>query len=409
MARMMAIFGLILLLGLTQPGCWDRREAEELGIVVGHGIESAAGERVRLIVQVINPTALGQGQGLMGGAGKGPTNTKAYTNLVSEGDTLFEAFRMLSTKSAAHEIHAFTQVVIVSEEYARERGVRGVLDLIDRDPEARRSYWLLIGRGDLASLLDEPGTRDPIPAIRINEILKRQPLAAVSAPLRLGEFYRLMESETSRPFTAVVETEPNQAVPGEEGHEVAKGNIPEPLRRIKLNGTAVFRQDKMVGCLNEKESRGLLWLRGEVKEGFLNFPSPGGTGKLSAAEILNAKTTLLPEIKDGAIYLTVKIKAETYLEETLEPIDSETVRRLEAAQAGTIEAEARAALEKAQQEYRADVFSFGEAVHRKYPGEWQEMKNRWPELFPGVQVSFQVETKMRHTAMIADPAKPVEK
>ncbi|MDD4170270.1 MAG: Ger(x)C family spore germination protein [Desulfotomaculaceae bacterium] len=409
MARMMVLLWLVLLLVLTQPGCWDRREAEELGIVVGYGIEPAAGGKVRLIVQVINAGAQGQGQNLMGAAGQGPTSIKSYTNLVSEGDTLFEAFRMLSTKTGARNIHAFAQVVIVSEEYAREKGLSGILDLLDRDPVTRRSYWLLIGRGDLASLLDEPGTLNPIPSMRIGEILKHQSLAAVSAPLRLGEFYRLMESESAQPFTAVVESELNQAVPGEKGHEVSEGSIPEPLRQIKLNGTAVFRQDKMVGWLNEKESRGLLWLRGEVKEGFLKSPSPGGTGKLFTAEILNTKTTLLPEIKDGEIYLTVKIKAETYLEETQEPVDSETVRLLEAAQAGTIAEEAGAALEKAQQEYRADVFGFGEAVHRKYPGEWKEMKNRWPELFPGVQVSFQVETKMRHTAMISDPVMPVEK
>ncbi|OPX87161.1 MAG: Spore germination protein B3 precursor [Pelotomaculum sp. PtaB.Bin104] len=402
MAGRVALLMLALFFVITQPGCWDKQETEELGIVLAQGIESAENGKVRVIYQVVNPAA--QAFGTSGG--KGTPYNKPYTNLAAEGDTIFEAVRKVSVLSSKRIIFDFVQVVIVSEDLAR-KGLRDLLDLLERDPEARRSVWLLVGRGDMASLLDEPGQLNTIPSERIRNIIQLQPLASVYAPLRLGDFYKLMESESSQPFTAVLESEPNLAFPGEEGHdELSTGNVPEVRRNLKLNGTAVFRQDKMVGWLNEKESRGLLWLRGEIKDGYLKFPGPGGTGKLFTTEILHSKTTLQPEINDGQIHMTVKIKAETYLEETREPIDVETVKRLEAAQAGTIEEEARAALDKAQREYQSDVFGFGEAVHRKYPEEWKEIKNTWPEQFSGVQVSFQVETKIRHTAMIASPAEP---
>ncbi|MDD3654086.1 MAG: Ger(x)C family spore germination protein [Desulfotomaculaceae bacterium] len=399
MARRVALPLLAIFLITTQLGCWDRLKVEELGIVLGQGIEPAAGDKIRIILQVVNPVAQANGM-----TTKGLPYNKPYTNLVAEGDTLFEAIRKMSKLTGKRNIATFIQVVIVSEDLAREKGIRDLLDLVDRDPEYRRSLWLLIGRGDLAGLLDEPGQLNTIPSERIREIIERGHQASVYAPQRLGEFYKLMESESSQPFTAVVETEPNLAVPWEKGHGLSDSDVPEPLRQIKLNGTAVFNQDKMVGWLNDKESRGLLWLRGEIREGYLKFPSPGGTGKLFTTEILHSKTTLQPEIRGGDMHMTVKIKAETYLEESREPIDVETIKRLEAAQAVTIEEEARAALDKAQQEYRSDVFGFGEAVHRKYPREWKEMKNNWPEKFSNIQVSFLVETKIRHTAMIASPA-----
>lgn len=55
----------------------------------------------------------------------------------------------------------------------------------------------------------------------------------------------------------------------------------------------------------------------------------------------------------------------------------ETWDSLEKRQAAVIESEVKAALRKAQAELGVDIFGFGEAVHRKYPKEWQELKGRW--------------------------------
>lgn len=50
-----------------------------------------------------------------------------------------------------------------------------------------------------------------------------------------------------------------------------------------------------------------------------------------------------------------------------------------------IEQKSRATLEKTQQVYGVDVFGFGDAWHRKYPREWQALKDRWDEEFTSVK------------------------
>lgn len=407
-----SLVGLLLLAVIvTQPACWDQREVEQLGIVMGIGVEPASGERVRVLVQNMAPAATGKDAAGGGGGGGGQNmGGNAYRNRSREGDTIFEAMREIAQESSRRMFFAHNQVIIISESLARERGVKEIMDFFERNPEIRRTTWLLIGRGDLATLLDEPGRIEDLPAQRIVSIIDQQDRYSRYAVLRLGDFLELLESESTHPFTAVVETIPNPAAPNAaDGHGQSAGQVPQPLHNIRLYGTAVFRRDKLIGWLDPRESRGLQWLRNQVKGGDIDMPAPAAKGKSISLEIIRSKTKLQPEIRDGQIYITVKIKEEGNLTETTGPLDltnPETIRKLEQIQAATIQAEIEAALNKAQQEYGVDVFGFGEAVHRKYPREWKEMKKMWPELFPGVQVQFEIESKIRRTGLISKPVEP---
>lgn len=399
---------------IALPGCWDQQEVDRLGIVMATGVDTAPGGRIRIVVQNVNPSALargatGGGGGGVGGAGRGLTTGKSYRIRSVEGDTILEAIRDLSRESPRRLFFAHNQVLILSEELARERGVQEVLDFFERNPQIRRTTWLLVGRGDLVSLLDEPGRLEPTPAQRIAGIVDNRDRTSEYAAQRLGDFLELMESEGTQPFTAVVEPLPNPAVPEKQREFAAEGQTPEPGENITLNGTAVFRGDRLAGWLSPIESRGLLWVRGEVEGGVIQVTSAEAGGMRVSLEILRSETKLEPQIRDGQIYITVAVREESNLGETMGPLDltrPETITRLESLQAEAIRSEIEAALAKAQQEIGVDVFGFGESVHRKYPREWKELKKMWPELFPGVQVQVQVDSKIRRTGLVSRPAEP---
>ena len=398
----------LLLVLIFTPACWDLREVERLGIVMAIGLEPAPGNKVRVIVQNVAPSAMAGGGGGGGGGGDGAEGiaAKPYRNLGAEADTVFEAFRELSRESPRQLFFAHNQVIILSEELARERGLEEVLDIFERNPQIRRATWMLVGRGEMAHLLDVPGRIEITPAQRIFGIINERDLTSQYAVQGLGNFIEQMEIEGAQPYTAVVEVVPNLVLPTEYGHNVAEGQPKEPHHNLKLSGTALFRLDKMVGFLDLKESRGLLWVRGKVNGGVIEVPAPDGNGKLVSLEILRSKTELQPEIRDGRIYIAVDVKVESNLGETTGPLEltkPEAIDQLEVLQAGAIMDEIESALTKAQQEYGVDVFGFGEAMHRKYPREWQEMKKNWPELFPGVQVKMIVDAKIRRTGLVSSP------
>lgn len=402
------LFCLILLLGIIfTPACWDQREVERLGIVMAIGVEPTPGDRVRVIVQNVTPSAMmrGAGDGTGGGATAGMA-TKPYRNFSAEADTVFEALRELARESPRQLFYAHNQVIILSEELARERGLQEVMDVFERNPQVRRTTWLLVGRGEMAHLMDVPGRIENTPAQRIFSIVNERDLSSQYAVQRLGDFIEQMEIEGAQPFTAVVEAAPNPAVPSEYRHSMAEGHVQEMSHILKLNGTAVFRGDKMTGWLNTKESRGLLWVRGLVKGGVIEVSAPDGGGIRVSLEILRSKTELRPEIRDGQIFMTVDVKVESNLGETTGPLDlakPEVINKLEVLQAGAIMGEIESALAKAQQDYGVDVFGFGQAVHRKYPQEWKEMKQTWSDLFPDVQVELLVDAKIRRTGLVSNP------
>ncbi len=407
MLKRLLLYLLILGIAVTQPACWDQKEVERLGIVLATGVEQAPGGKVRLIVQNISPSAVGKGSQ---GGGGGPTATsKSYRNRAAEGETLFEANRKLSLETPRQLFFAHNQVIIISEELARSRGILEVMDFFERNPQIRRTTWVVIGEGDIAALLDEPGRLETTPAQRIFGIINERDLSSQYGVRMLGNFLEMLEGDGVQPFTALLKITDNQAQPEKHGDRTAEGHIIEPNDKFLINGTAVFRRDKMVGRLNPKESRGLLWVRGEVKGGVLEVHVPGEEDKTVTLEILRSKTKLKPSISDEQIFITVEINEESNLVETTAILDltkPETINKLEKLQAEAIRKEVEMALDQAQQEYGVDVFGFGEELHRQYPQQWKEMKNNWADIFPTVQVEVQVEAKIRRTGLITKPVEP---
>lgn len=396
---------LIITCAVSQVSCWDQREVERLGIVLATGIDLAPNGGIRLVVQNINPAAMGGGGG--GGGGGGPIRAdKSYRNRSIEGSTIFEAIRELSRETPRQLFFAHNQVILVSERLARERGVTEVMDFFERNPQIRRTTWLLLGEGDLDTLLDVPGRLEDTPAQRIVNIINERRLTSQYGVLRLGEFLEMLESENTHPYTAVLEVIRNPAVPERQRSGIEEGFIREPKDTYLFSKTAVFRRDKLVGFLDTRESRGLLWIKGEVEGGIIVIPIPGKEREKISLEIIRSKTDLKPEIRDGRVYMTVDIKEESNLNETTGTLDltkPETLKELEDLQNRAIRNEVEAALRKAQEEYGVDIFGFGETIHRKLPGEWKTMKNMWQDIYPNVQVTVRVKSEIRRTGMVTKP------
>lgn len=402
MIKQLKMLLVILLLMLLICGCWDKREVESLGIVNGIAIEPDGSNKIKVVVQTVNAAALAKS----GGGGAGSIFQKAYRNLVVEGDNLYDAIKNLDLSTSNQRFFAHTEIVVVSEEFARTRGLRDILDYLSRDPQWRSDVWVLVGRGDMTELFDLPGVVQPVPAQRIIDILKQQKSVSAYAPTRMGDFINLMTSEISQPYTAVVETIPNLSRPANGNHTILNGQVPEPEKSLIINKTAVFRKDKMVGWLDQKQGQGLLFIRGEIEAGQIKFRSPDGSGKMISTEILKSTTRLKPQIINGSLVMEINVEVSSALEDVeasvpVIPVNNTT--KLDEAQKMAVVDSIQSALDKALQEYQVDVFGFGEAFHRQYPKQWDTLKKQWPELLPAIQTKIVVKSTIRHTNLLSDP------
>ncbi len=411
--KILALFVLIFAAALVQPGCWDYNEVEKLSIVFATALDQAPDGRVRVTTQSISPRFLVGGAGGGGGGGGATGVGRGFRNISAEGNTVMDCIRILSLEAPRRLYFAHNQLILISEELARHRGIEELMDFFYRNPRIRGTNWILVARSDISSILETPGELVVPPSHFIVGTIEEQKMSSYYPDIQLGDFLELFETEGVDAFTGLVELKPNEAETrsktaknstGDDGGKKPIGSV------VKLGGTAVFSGNKLAGLLDERESRGLLWVRGKVKGGAITVPcGKGGEDTLLALEILRNSSKIEPDFTDGELSITVKIKVKANIHETecQEELDRpEVLSSVGHLLADAVRGEVEAALVKAQQEYRSDVFGFGEAVHRKYPGVWKEIKDNWgEEIYPFLPVYIDVKGEIARVGMIFKPFK----
>jgi spore germination protein KC len=353
----------------------------DLATVSAAGVDLEEDGSVRLTVQVIKPGEL-KPAGAGGGGGSG---AKAVALFSSGGPTVFEAVRVLARQTERKLYWPHCRVVVFSEEAARA-GLFPLMDFFYRDHEPREALWIMVTKGQAGDLLAVEGQLEKIPATSIANLIKARAATSQVVGVRLFEWQKMFFAEGQEPF-----------LPG-----IEQITGPDGKNRLFMSDTAVFQKDRLVGWLSPAETRGLLWVLGDVKSGIIVVPIPGEESAKASLEILRASSKLVPEIKDGILSITVEVEAEGNLGEQMGEgnlTTKEAWAALEKSKAEAIEKEIRAALRKAQEELRTDVFGFGAAVRRKHPQEWREIRDKWQEIYPTIPVEIEVKTKLRRPGL----------
>ncbi len=64
---------------------------------------------------------------------------------------------------------------------------------------------------------------------------------------------------------------------------------------------------------------------------------------------------------------------------------------------------------KKSQELAADIYGFGDMIHKKYPDRWKQLETKWDIIYPTIKLVINVKTQIRKTDLISKPAAPEKK
>lgn len=387
MRNKLAFFTLLIMIAGVLVGCWSRKEMSELAIVLGAGVDRAPGGQVRLTLQIARPPAF-----MAGGEGGGGKEPSIW--VISEtGETILDAQRKLAAKISRHIYWAHDVILVFGEEAARE-GLRKYTNFFSRGVQPRETMWVMVAKGEAKDILKSDTELEKSSAQDIGFLAR----ARTGFSVNYKNFIVMLAHKGGNPVATRVEVVDRGVVPGGTAQPT-----PAKHRGAALTGTAVFREDKLVGWLDQSETRGLLWLRGEILKGVITFPSLAEPGTNLSVEIIRGRTEVEPQYDGQSVWFNVKIDVEGDLLEQQsehENILEKHVRKaMEKEMAREIEDKSRLALEKAQREYGVDIFDFGVNFHRKYPREWLRLRDRWDELFSGAGVEFAVEAHLRRSGL----------
>ena len=116
-------------------------------------------------------------------------------------------------------------------------------------------------------------------------------------------------------------------------------------------------------------------------------------GKYINYEIFSAKTKFELNIKDGKPSFNIKVKVRGGISEihgSKTQINSSTIRELEYATSKEIEQLYKKTLNKAQHEFKSDIFGFGNKIYQDNPYYWEKIKDNWDIIYESMPINVDV-------------------
>ncbi|MFH5185799.1 Ger(x)C family spore germination protein [Paenibacillus sp. TAB 01] len=385
--RMFMLAG--LLLSLT--GCWNRREMNELAITVGMGIDKAE-HGYRVSVQIVDPGEVA--------SKKGGSARSTVTVFQAVGNSIFEALRKITEESPRKLYHAHLRIFVLGESLSRS-GIAEALDFISRDHELRTDFFIVVSKGSEAQdILKVLTPLADVPAEKMYSSLETAQKAwAPATTTTLDNLITDLTSEGKEPVLTSIK------VTGNKETGAAQENVTtlDPSARLYYSGLALFKKDKLIGWFNEVESKGYNYVVDKVENSVGSIPCPDG-GKLTI-EVIRSKTEVKGQVIDGNPVAEVYIRNEDNIGEVhchIDLTDTQQLAALEKLAEKQVKELAENSIRVVQQKYRADVFGFGEVIHRSNPKEWERLKQNWDEHFANMRIVVKSDVKIRRLGTIGN-------
>ncbi|MEW9673709.1 Ger(x)C family spore germination protein [Ammoniphilus sp. 3BR4] len=338
---------------------------------------------IRVTVQIGVPGRIPLGPGEGGGGGGGQQKPVWVLSVV--GDTVNDAIMNLQQQVAYRLFFGHLRGIVISEAIAK-KGVQNLNDYLRRNPEVRRTAWMMVSKGNAAKAMLTSPQLERVPTLYLTATMDQAVKLGKLPNDFLGNFWSASSAKEREPYLPYVEVRQNN---------------------IFIEGIAYFKVDKMVGVTLPLEIGIFMELTGVEQGGYSVLIPVSGTSGTVMMEVINRKTKIRVDIKDGRPYVTANVNIEGNLveksNEQFELNKPEMILKIEAELAKTINKGQEVLIQKTQQQ-GSDIFGFGEYIRAKHPQYWNQRiktKSKWQEMYKEISIDTNVTLMIRRVGMKA--------
>ncbi|MFS0915780.1 Ger(x)C family spore germination protein [Brevibacillus sp. 179-C 1.1 NHS] len=363
----------ILVLSLCMflvSGCWDRREVNDIAIVIAMAMDKEPDGRYRLSIQVPLVSSLGA----QSGGGGGTSGDKSYYVDSAVGRTIREANNLIQARMSREIYYSHHRMIVIGEQLAKE-GMSEVLDIVARFPENRLTAYIVMTRGKGIELLTAQPQFERFSGEAMRELVK---MGGIKVSLKdVAQMLSTPGVDAILPVLAAVDSHP-------------KGKSKE----IEATGVGLFRHNKLVTIAKPKELTGLRLFQ----PNFTPFSVVLPLNKHEQLTIIYSKgrANINPEIRKGHVHFNIDLYASAVVTENMSNLDLEkekNIRMLQAKLAEQINSGVKQTMQTIQR-HRSDFIGLGITLSRNYPQEWRvRYRNRWNEELP--KITYEIRTKVK--------------
>lgn len=361
----------------------------ELAIAVAMGIDKQD-NKYEVSVQVVQPGEVA--------SKKGNGSSTSVTMYKARAATVYEAIRKMTTDSPRKIYAAHLRILVIGEDLARE-GVGKVLDLLSRDYELQTDFYIVVAKGTTAAnTLHILTPLEKTPANKMYGSIDTSEKAwAPTSAITLNESGYV--SDGIQPVLGGIR------VVGDPKLGRVKENVEtiEPRVRLVNSGLAVFRNDRLIGWLNDKQSKGYNYIMNHVKSTVGKVTCPHG-GQV-ALEVLTSKAEIKASVHNGTPRILIELSVEENIGDVECRIDltqTDNIHALEQEAEEVLEQVVMGVVEAAQTSFHTDIFGFDNAVHRADPQAWKSLKENWDHQFARLDVRVNAKVKIKRMGTVSN-------
>ncbi len=379
---------LIIIFCFFLTGCWNYREIDSLYIIAGIGIDKIPNSnKYNITAEFVNVKDIA----------KGTQKEQSFESVLLEikGDSVFDAIRKMIRISAKRPYWAHATTIIISEEVARE-GIISFLDLIVTNEEPRLDVVIYVSKGKSASeILHMKSFSTDIRSFELTTMLNENKKLAQVPTLRA---YEIINALATPKVNIVLPTVISFYNNGE------YTNL--------LSGGAVFKADKLVGFLEQKDITPYLFIKDEIKSCVLNIKTEKKEpNSIITLETFDSKTKIKPIYGTEGISFDIKIKTDVFLAEldtTTDYIYPPGRKKLKKLAEEYLEKRIKEHIKNVKEEFGFDIFGFGNIIRQRNPKLWKTLEEDWDSIFMDTDFNVKCDIRIKNTGHTLKPIKVVD-
>ncbi|WDZ59175.1 Ger(x)C family spore germination protein [Paenibacillus polymyxa] len=394
-------FFMVLVVLFSLTGCWNRVELNELWVTAATGVDMMDDGQWMMSYQIIVPSAIASGTG--GGSG---SSSQPASHVFSIKSKTYNQALSYSNLETSRRIYIAHNRVIYIGKRAAEKGMDRLIDFYLRNTEAREMVSIIITDGLASDLIKKLLPPEKLQGAAMAELVDKESDSLSLFPkVRVYDFVLSMNSDSKSIGVPVAE------LIGERDHENEKEaesldvfkKTSTPLK-LALTKLGVFQNGKLKGFLDKEESLGVSYLSQKVNNSEISFPCSEQLGRemYSSLTVNSADVKLIPRKTSSHYTMQVRVKINGTLNEstcTKDISKTKTIHDMEKEIGKEVTRTINEGWDKLQ-ELGVDATGFADRIHRRFPREWETVKEDWEQEFKKIELDIRVDARIQRPGLL---------
>ncbi|OFI06539.1 spore germination protein B3 precursor [Clostridium acetireducens DSM 10703] len=360
---------LILIIPIAASACWSSNDLNDIGIILGMGIDKDKQDKFEVTVQTVNPSS--------SNGSEGASKNSSYILHCAKGNSVFDAARNISKDASRKNYWPHAKLVILTEELAKE-DIKPYLDFFTRDSQRRKTAYFVISNSSIKNIMSSEKDYDNVPSNEIIKLIEESSINGYGVKSNIRDFIKESEDVSGVSFM-----------------NCFTQNCPQDKIDKKSNNTlsnvGIFYKYKLIDFLSLEENRILNFIKNKIKNPVLTFEYEDKTFTL---EVTKSKTKIKPKIEKGNYTIKSDTNIDFNIVEYSDNYNIENINKNDLTK--TVENSLKSSImqlfNKSKNIYKLDLFGFGNAFSYKYPNILNLSQDQWQKIFVE-KVKFQPNVK----------------